>query len=96
MDGADEVVEQLVAEKKRVAPLDRKVPIYTIAVGHRHDSSWEEKREADMQRSLMKWAGIVSSWSPDVSSFSMSAEEMQPRKFASSLVIISLVRLRQL
>ena len=85
MGGADEVVEQLVAEKKRVAPLDRKVPIYTIAVGHRHDSSWEEKREADMQRSLMKWAGIVSSWSPDVSSFSMSAEEMQPTEVCGQL-----------
>ena len=85
LGGADEVVEKLVTEKKRVAPLDRKVPIYTIAVGHRHDSSWEEKREADMQRSLMKWAGIVSSWGPDVSSFNMSAGEMQPTEVCEQL-----------
>ena len=64
---------RLVAEKKRVAPSDRTSPFYTIAVGHRLDSSLEEKREADVQRSLMKWSGIVLSWPPEISSFSNSS-----------------------
>ena len=40
--GAAEMVERLVEEKQRGAPLDRTSPIYKIAVGHRLDSSWEE------------------------------------------------------
>ena len=83
--GAAEMVERLVEEKQRGAPLDRTSPIYKIAVGHRLDSSWEEKREADMQRSLMKWAGIVLSWPPEISSFSMSAEDMQPTNVCEQL-----------
>ena len=84
--GADEMVDRLVAEKKRVAPLVSTSPFYTIAVGHRLDSSWEEKREADTQRSLMKWSGIVLLWPPEISSFiSKSAETMQPTEVCEQL-----------
>ncbi len=39
-----------------------KVPIFSLAVGHRRDISWEEKREADFQRSLMTWTSVALSW----------------------------------
>lgn len=54
-NGEAGVVERLVAEKKRVAPLDSSLPFYAAAIGHGLENSWKEKREADLQRSLMKW-----------------------------------------
>ena len=38
-----------------------------------------------MQRSLMKWSGIVLSWPPEISSFSNSAETMQPTEVCEQL-----------
>ena len=58
----DELKESLVAKKRTVQSLDEKIPIFSLAVGHRRDVSWEEKREADFQRSLMKWTSIVLTW----------------------------------
>ena len=58
----DELRESLVANNRTVQSLDEKIPIFSLAVGHRRDVSWEEKREADVQRSLMKWTSIVLTW----------------------------------
>ena len=58
----DELKETLVAKKRTVQSLDEKIPIFSLAVGHRRDIGWEEKRESDFQRSLMKWTGIVLAW----------------------------------
>ena len=61
----DELRESLVASKRNVQSLDEKIPIFSLAVGHRRDVSWEEKREADSQRSLMEWTSIVLTWPID-------------------------------
>ncbi len=53
IDG-DELRESLVVSERNVQSLDEKIPIFSLAVGHPRDVSWEEKREADFQRSLMK------------------------------------------
>ena len=60
--GAEQLVEDLVTEKKRARPLPSGEPFFKIAVGHRQDVAWEEKREADMQRGLFKWISIIHSW----------------------------------
>ena len=60
--GGDELKESLLAKKRLTATLDKKVPIFSLAVGHRRDISWGEKREADLQRSLMKWTSVALSW----------------------------------
>ena len=60
----DELTQTLTAKKRSVA-VDEKLPLFTVAVGHRRDVSWEEKREADFQRSLMKWTSIVLNWPGD-------------------------------
>ena len=57
--------DSLVANKRNVRSLDEKIPIFSLAVGHLRDVSWEEKREADFQRSLMKWTSIVLTWPMD-------------------------------
>ncbi len=62
---SDELKDSLVVNKRAVQSLDEKIPIFSLAVGHRRDISWEEKREADFQRSLMKWSSIVLSWPVD-------------------------------
>ena len=61
----DELRDSFVANKRTVRALDEKIPIFSLAVGHRRDVSWEEKREADFQRSLMKWTSIVLAWPID-------------------------------
>ena len=58
----DELKDALIEKKRSLLPLDKKLPIYTVAVGHRRDISWEDKREADFQRGLKKWTSIVLSW----------------------------------
>ena len=60
--GADELVGELVSNKKRERPIDAKDPFFLQAVSHRQDVAWEEKREADMQKGLMKWIGIMRAW----------------------------------
>ena len=50
----DELKDALIEKKRSLLPLDKKLPIYTVAVGHRRDISWEDKREADFQRGLKK------------------------------------------
>lgn len=60
--GAEELIEELVTEKKRSRPLSSGEPFFKIAVGHRRDVAWEEKREADMQKSLFKWISIIRAW----------------------------------
>ena len=79
------VVEKLVAEKKKVEPFDSKLPFYATAIGHRLDCSWEDKREADLQRSLMKWTGIVSSWPGEISDLSSSIFDLQPAQICEQL-----------
>ncbi|CAL1150630.1 unnamed protein product [Cladocopium goreaui] len=39
-------------------------PLFTIAVSRRKDQVWTEKREAELQRALMKWDTIIRNW-PD-------------------------------
>ena len=78
-------VDTLVAEKKRVAPYDSKLPFYATAIGHKLDNSWEEKREADLQRSLMKWTGIVSSWPGEISEISSSIFDLHPTQICEQL-----------
>ena len=51
------------------APVDDKShalsqPLFTIAVSRRKDQVWTEKREAELQRALMKWDTIIRNW-PD-------------------------------
>ena len=58
----DELKEALLSKKRQADKLNEKVPIFSVAVGHRRDISWEEKRESDYQRSLMKWTSVVLSW----------------------------------
>ena len=58
----DELKEALLSKKRQADKLHEKVPIFSVAVGHRRDISWEEKRESDYQRSLMKWTSVVLSW----------------------------------
>ena len=79
------VVDKLIAEKKKVAPFDSKLPFYATAIGHRLDSSWEEKRQADLQRSLMKWTGIVSSWPGEISEISTSISGLHPTQICEQL-----------
>ena len=62
---SDELKDSLVVNKRAVQSLDEKIPIFSLAVGHRRDISWEEKREAHFQRSLMKWSSVVLSWPVD-------------------------------
>ena len=50
----DELKDALIEKKRSLLPLDKKLPIYTVAVGHRRDISWEDKREADFQRGFKK------------------------------------------
>ena len=57
-----ELKEVLLSKKRQADTLDEKVPIFSLAVGHRRDISWEEKREADFQRSLMKWTSMTLAW----------------------------------
>ncbi len=52
-------------KKRQADKLNGKVPIFSVAVGHRRDISWEEKREADYQRSLMKWTSVALAWSAE-------------------------------
>ena len=51
----DELKDALVTNKRSLLPFDKRLTIYIVAVGHRRDISWEEKREADFQPSLKKW-----------------------------------------
>ena len=44
---SDELRDALLSKKRQADTLDNKVPIFSLAVGHRRDISWEEKREAD-------------------------------------------------
>ena len=57
-----ELKDVLLSRKRQADTLDEKVPIFSLAVGHRRDISWEEKREADFQRSLMKWTSVTLAW----------------------------------
>ena len=59
---SDEPRDALLSKKRQADILDNKVPIFSLAVGHRRDISWEEKREADFQRSLMKWTSVALAW----------------------------------
>ncbi len=58
----DELKYILLSKKRQADTLDEKVPIFSLAVGHRRDVSWEEKREADFERSLMKWTSVALAW----------------------------------
>ena len=60
--GADELVGELISEKKRARPVESKDPYFMQGVSHRQDVSWEEKREADLQRGLVKWIGVIRVW----------------------------------
>ena len=62
--GADELVGELISKKKRERPVESRVrdPFFLQAVSHRQDVAWGEKREADMQRGLMKWIGVIRAW----------------------------------
>ena len=60
--GADELVGEVISEKKRARPVESKDPFFMQAVSHRQDVSWEEKREADLQRGRMKWIGVIRVW----------------------------------
>ena len=57
-----ELKDVLLSEKRQADTLDEKVPIFSLAVGHRRNISWKEKREAGFQRSLMKWTSLTLSW----------------------------------
>ena len=39
-------------------------PLFQVAVSHRHDMLWTERKEAELQRALEKWHAIVCNW-PD-------------------------------
>ena len=41
----DELRESLVASKRNVQSLDEKIPIFSLAVGHRRDVSWDESEK---------------------------------------------------
>ena len=40
-------------------------PLFMVAVSRRKDQVWTEKREAELQRALMKWDTIVRNWPED-------------------------------
>ena len=63
--GAEEVVGELVERKKRARPIDSSEPNFSKIIGHKQDVAWEEKREADLQKSLMKWLGVIRAWPDD-------------------------------
>ena len=62
--GADEVLGELVERKKRSRQIDPAESNFSRVIGHKQDVAWEEKREADLQKSLMKWLGVIRVW-PD-------------------------------
>ena len=47
-----------------VSSSDFTKPLFMVAVSRRKDQVWTEKREAELQRALMKWDTIVRNW-PD-------------------------------
>jgi hypothetical protein len=47
-----------------VSSFDFTKPLFMVAVSRRKDQVWTEKREAELQRALMKWDTIVRNW-PD-------------------------------
>ena len=59
---ANDVVGELVERKKRSRPLNSAEPIYLKVIGHKQDIAWEEKREADLQKSFMKWISVLQCW----------------------------------
>ena len=59
---ANDVVGELVERKKRSRPFDSAEPIYLKVIGHKQDIAWEEKREADLQKSFMKWISVLQCW----------------------------------
>ena len=60
--GAEELVGELISSKKRERPVGPTEPFFLQAVSHRQDVAWEERREADMQKGLMKWMGVIRAW----------------------------------
>ena len=61
---ASDVVGELAERKKRSRPFDSAEPIYLKVIGHKQDVAWEEKREADLQKSFifMKWISVLQCW----------------------------------
>ena len=45
----------------RELPGDDRLP-FQLAISRRNDSTWIEKREAELQRALKKWVSIVDTW----------------------------------
>ena len=43
-------------------PIDYAEPIFLQVIGHKQDIAWEEKREADLQKSFMKWISVLQCW----------------------------------
>ena len=63
--GADEVLGELVERKERSRQIDPAESNFSRVIGHKQDVAWEEKREADLQKSLMKWLGVIRAWPDD-------------------------------